>query len=143
MIRVYLYLFRIGSDYVYRAYGKPRGIRRDSCTRNIVSPTHHPQAIRQGHGNKRTCGGVGCTEFIDLGAFVKQGEIPTSCWVFPVWERRRWGGELGAYLFDGSANGSGDVTSELGGDYRFAIRVINGLSVEKLEHGAQMYVYDD
>lgn len=37
-----------------------------------------------------------------------------------------WDGELGAYSFDGSANESGDGTSELGGDYRFDIRVING-----------------
>lgn len=119
-------------------------MRRDSCTRNIVSPTRHPRPIRQGHGNKCTGGGVGCTEFSDLWEYLlNRGKSQRSCWVFPVWDRRRWVGELGACSFDGSANESGDGSSALGSDYRFEIRVINGLSVEKLEHGAEMYVYDD
>lgn len=37
----------------------------------------------------------------------------------------------------------GRFISAFGGDDGFEFRVINGTSVEKVEHGAHMYVYDD
>ena len=49
-------------------------------------------------------------------------------------------GKRGLIRSAGRAKGSGDRTSALGGDYRFELRVINGGSVGRLEHGAPTYV---